>query len=136
MSAKQYQKDFEKKLLEKKIAYFEAVWKRLKSEYDKKTDTCKSIADINEMVAISNIISEALEELENLKKTELASCKEIAIATKKAPRWLNEISKEFIDLGIAQRVGKILVFLDKDAAINYIENRPETRGRKKQKYSK
>lgn len=59
----------------------------------------------------------------------LYSIGQIAQATGKHPRWLNKISNEFINLGVAQRVGKILVFLEKEKTIKYVISRPETRGR-------
>jgi hypothetical protein len=51
---------------------------------------------------------------------------ELADATGKKLRWIQAIADELIQKGFAARIGKPLVC--HKSAIEYIKNRPETRG--------
>ena len=61
----------------------------------------------------------------------LHSVEEVAEAAKKTPQWIRALGDEFISAGLAQKVGKVLVFTDLASAVAYILNRPDNRGRPK-----
>lgn len=62
-------------------------------------------------------------------RPELFSVEDVAAATDKTVRWIQALGDEFINAGLAQRVGKPLVFHDLRGAVDYIANRPDNRGR-------
>lgn len=59
---------------------------------------------------------------------DLISTAEVAEATGKSIRWIQSMASELVRFQLAKRIGKVLVCHKN--AINYINNRPETRGRK------
>jgi len=59
---------------------------------------------------------------------ELISPKEVSSATGKKYRWIMKVMPDLIDAGMAVQIGG--AYICHKSVIDYIKNRPETRGRK------
>ena len=57
----------------------------------------------------------------------LYSTEEIAAAARVSVRLVQKLGSEMVSAGIAQKVGRSLVFSDCQSAVEYIRNRPDGR---------